>query len=60
VATDICTRAAVAGLARLRPSAKLLIVVDAIRGIDDTASRALLEEWRDAGHRLTHTAEVVL
>ena len=60
VATDICTRAAVAGLARLRPAAKLLIVVDAIRGIDDTASRALLEEWRDAGHRLTHTAEVVL
>jgi nicotinamidase/pyrazinamidase len=60
VATDICTRAAVAGIARLRPEAELLIVVDAIRGIDDQASRALLDEWRAAGHLLTHTAEVVL
>ncbi len=60
VATDICTRAAVAGLARLRPTAMLHIVVDAVRGIDDTASRALLDEWREAGHRLTPTAEVVL
>jgi len=60
VATDICTRAAVAGLARLRPEARLSIVVDAIRGIDDQASRALLDDWRAAGHLLTHTAEVVL
>ena len=60
VATDICTKAAIAGIARLRPEAELLIVVDAIRGIDDQASRALLNEWRTAGHLLTHTAEVVL
>lgn len=60
VATDICTRAAVAGLARLRPEAELVIVVDAIRGIDDQASRALLNEWRAAGHRLAQTTEVVL
>jgi nicotinamidase/pyrazinamidase len=60
VATDICTKAAIAGIARLRPEAELLIVVDAIRGIDDQASRALLTEWRAAGHLLTHTAEVVL
>ena len=60
VATDICTKAAVDGIARLRPDAELLIVVDAIRGIDDQASRALLTEWREAGHLLTHTAEVVL
>lgn len=60
VATDICTRAAVAGISRLRPEAELLIVIDAIRGIDDQASRALLTEWRAAGHLLTHTAEVVL
>ena len=60
VATDICTRAAVAGLARLRPEARLSIVIDAIRGIDDQASRALLGEWRAAGHLLTHTAEVIL
>lgn len=60
VATDICTKAAVAGIANLKPDARLLIVVDAIRGIDDVASRALLNEWREAGHQLTSTAEVVL
>ena len=60
VATDICTKAAVAGIARLRPEARLEIVIDAIRGIDDNASRALLGEWRAAGHVLTQTAEVVL
>ncbi len=59
VATDICTRAAVAGLARLRPEAELHIVIDAIRGINDKVSRALLGEWRDAGHTLTHTTDVV-
>lgn len=59
VATDFCTRAAVTGLARLRPEAKLVIVVDAIRGIDDAVSRALVAEWRAAGHMLTTTSEVV-
>ncbi len=59
VATDICTRAAVAGIARLHPEAELMIVVDAIRGIDDAASRDLIAEWRAAGHRLVRTAEVV-
>ncbi len=59
VATDICTRAAVAGIARLHPGAELVIVVDAIRGIDDAASRDLVAEWRAAGYRLRRTAEVV-
>lgn len=59
VATDFCTRAAVTGLARLQPEAKLVIVVDAIRGIDDAVSRALVAEWRAAGHMLTTTSEVV-
>jgi nicotinamidase/pyrazinamidase len=59
VATDICTKAAVAGIARLRPQARLVIVIDAIRGIDDAASRTLLGEWRAAGHQLASTAEVV-
>lgn len=58
VATDICTRAAVAGLHRLRPSAELVIVTDAIRGINADTSRALVEEWRAAGHRLRTTEEV--
>jgi nicotinamidase/pyrazinamidase len=59
VATDICTRLAIAGLARLRPEAELHIVIDAIRGINDKTSRALLGEWREAGYILTHTADVV-
>lgn len=59
VATDFCTRLAIDGLARLRPTAKLIIVTDAIRGIDDTASRALVTSWRDEGHTLATTAEVI-
>ena len=59
VATDFCTRLAVEGLARLRPSATLVIVIDAIRGIDETASRALMESWRAAGHTLASTAAVI-
>jgi len=59
VATDVCTRAAVEGLARLRPSARLVIVTDAIRGISDDASRTLVESWRAAGYMLATTAEVV-
>lgn len=59
VATDVCTRAAVAGLARLRPTAKLVIVTDAIRGINDENSLALLHEWRAAGYTLVKTAELI-
>lgn len=59
VATDFCTRAAVAGLARLRPEAELVIVVDAIRGINEAASATLLLEWRASGHTVLTTAEVV-
>lgn len=59
VATDFCTRAAVTGLARLRPEADLVIVRDAIRGIDDAVSRALVGEWRATGHTVVTTAELV-
>lgn len=59
VATDFCTRAAVAGIARLRPAAQLAIVRDAIRGIDDATSRALVGEWQAAGHTMITTSEVV-
>ncbi len=59
VATDFCTRAAVEGIARLQPGARLTIVTDAIRGINDEASRALVAVWRAAGHELATTAEVV-
>lgn len=59
VATDFCTRAAVAGLARLRPEADIVIVRDAIRGIDDAVSRALVAEWRANGHTLVTTSDLV-
>lgn len=59
VATNLCTRAAIAGLARLRPEAKLVIVTDAIRGINDDTSRALVTEWRASGHMLLKTAELI-
>ena len=58
VATDICTRAAVAGIARLHPRGKLVIVEDAIRGIDEAASAALVAEWRAAGHDVVPTSDV--
>jgi nicotinamidase/pyrazinamidase len=59
VATDFCTRAAVAGLARLRPQANLVIIADAVRGINEAASAALMLEWRASGHAVMRTAEVV-
>lgn len=59
VATDFCVRAAVAGLARLHPQGSLVIVVDAIRGINEAASAALMLEWRAAGHGVMTTAEVL-
>lgn len=59
VATEICTRAAVEGIARIRPQAGLVVVRDAIRGIDDTASRALVRDWQTRGYTLVTTAELV-
>ncbi len=59
VATDFCTRAAVDGIAQRRPDAELVIVTDAIRGIDAAASDALLRQWTTAGHQLVTTADIV-
>jgi nicotinamidase/pyrazinamidase len=59
VATDFCTLAAVTGLALRAPEAELVIVADAIRGIDAAASRTLVESWRADGHTICRTADVV-
>ncbi|HEX3926578.1 MAG TPA: isochorismatase family protein [Gemmatimonadales bacterium] len=59
VATDFCTRAAVEGIARHRPAAEIVVVVDAIRGIDAAASDALIASWRNAGHVIARTADLV-
>jgi nicotinamidase/pyrazinamidase len=58
VATDICTKAAIEGIARLLPDAELIVITDAIRGLDAERSKALLEQWRAAGHRLATTADI--
>ncbi len=57
VATEYCVRSS--ALALLRRGAALEIVVDAIRGIDETASRNALEELAASGGRLVTTAEVI-
>lgn len=59
VATDFCTRAAVEGLARLRPEAQLVIVADAICGIDEATSRTLVRHWQEIGHTVVTTSEIV-
>jgi nicotinamidase/pyrazinamidase len=59
VATDFCTRCAVEGIARLRPDAELVIVSDAIRGINEAASRGLMLEWAVAGHTIVRTRELI-
>jgi nicotinamidase/pyrazinamidase len=59
VATDFCTRAAVDGLALRAPHAELVIVADAIRGINADASRALVESWRAHGHAICRTADII-
>ncbi len=58
VATDVCDKAAVEGLLE-RSQARLLVVTDAIRGIDKDVSRQLLKDWGDEGVRLVRTQEVV-
>jgi nicotinamidase/pyrazinamidase len=59
VATDFCTRAAVEGLARLRPGAKIDVVIDAIRGIDNAASDSCVADWEQRGFRLITTTALI-
>ncbi|HYK83218.1 MAG TPA: isochorismatase family cysteine hydrolase [Gemmatimonadales bacterium] len=59
VATDVCDKAAVAGLLERRPHTRLFVVTDAVKGIDKDASEQLLREWGDEGVRLIATREAV-
>jgi nicotinamidase/pyrazinamidase len=59
VATDVCDRAAVAGLLERRPHTRLFVVTDAVKGIDKDVSEQLLKEWGEEGVRLIVTREVV-
>lgn len=57
VATDYCVTSAVNGL--LARGARVALVVDAIRAIDETRGETIVGEFGDRGVRLTRTAEVV-
>src|SRR2546428_5368402 len=59
VATDVCDKAAVEGLLERRPHTRLLVVTDAVKGIDKDVSEQLLKDWGDEGVRLVKTKEVV-
>src|SRR5438128_678602 len=59
VATDVCDKAAVEGLLERRPHTRLLVVTDAVKGIDKDVSEQLLRDWGDEGVRLVKTKEVV-
>jgi len=58
VATDVCNKAAVAGIRRWWRQADLWLVTDAMRGIRPAETEALLAEWAADGARLVTTDEV--
>ncbi|HET9133287.1 MAG TPA: isochorismatase family protein [Gemmatimonadales bacterium] len=58
VATDICVKAAIEGLRRLRPEAELLVVTDAVAALDPAAGEALLAAWGAAGCTLVTTDDL--
>ncbi|MGH7524301.1 MAG: cysteine hydrolase family protein [Gemmatimonadales bacterium] len=58
VATDFCTRAAVEGIARRCPQATLVVVEDAIRGINEGASEMLIADWRAKGYSVMTTTAI--
>ncbi|MEO7111028.1 MAG: isochorismatase family protein, partial [Polyangiaceae bacterium] len=57
VATDYCVRAAALGLAER--GYRTLLLEDAVRGITAEGTRKALEEIRDAGVRITTSAELL-
>lgn len=58
VATDFCVAAAVDGIRRLRPTAELVVVSDAIGAIDAAAGEMHCAAWAATGVTLRTAAEV--
>jgi len=56
VVTEYCVRCAVLGL--LRTGQRVELVEDAVKSLDDEASRRTLEEFTSGGGRVTTAAEV--
>jgi nicotinamidase-related amidase len=59
VATDVCNRFAVEGLARHRPHTRIYFVTDAARAIRPELAEHLLKEWAEEGVRLVHSSEIL-
>lgn len=59
VATDVCVVAAVDGIARLAPTAELIVVSDAVAALDADRGRALFTEWSARDIRLISSAELL-
>lgn len=59
VATDVCDRYAIEGLARHRPHTRLYFVTDAARAIHPEQAEHLLKEWAEEGVRLVRSAEIL-
>lgn len=59
VATDVCDRYAIEGLARHRPHTRIYFVTDAARAIKPSVAEHLLKEWAEEGVRLVKTEEIL-
>lgn len=59
VATDVCDRYAIEGLARHRPHTRVYFVTDAARAIKPEVAEHLLKEWAEEGVRLVKAEEIL-
>ncbi|MEO8198946.1 MAG: isochorismatase family cysteine hydrolase [Gemmatimonadota bacterium] len=59
VATDVCVRFAIEGLARIRPHTRLYFVTDSSRAIRPALAEHLLKEWAEEGIRLVRSEEIL-
>ena len=58
VATDICVKYAIQGLAQHRPHIRIYFVTDAARAIKPEVAEHLLKEWAEEGVRLVKAEEI--
>jgi len=59
VALEVCDRYAVEGMLALDGGFEIVLVEDAVAALDPVKGRALVEEWRRRGVRVTSTDEVL-
>ncbi len=59
VALDVCNKYAIEGLLQRRPRTQVHAVTDAMKPIDATQAKRLLERWKERGVELVTTAEAL-